>query len=96
MREGLITEENYENAVSYVEVAEELNLTDEEMAKQFSNKYYISLNDSNLLIAYAKNIMKMEVTGWNNIACTQINKAKQAIESKTTSLNGAKKLFYSA
>ncbi|MBR3116551.1 MAG: hypothetical protein IKF36_01595 [Bacilli bacterium] len=96
MREGLITEENYENAVSYVEVAEELNLTDEEMAKQFSNKYYISLNDSNLLIAYAKNIMKMEVTGWNNIACTQIHKAKQAIESKTTSLNGAKKLFYSA
>lgn len=94
-REGLLTPEAIDNAISFVEAYSITVTDDKELAKMYSERFGIELNYCNLLIAYAKTLIRQEVYGWNKAACSYENKAIEAVKSKKATLGKPKTLTLS-
>lgn len=95
---GYLPDGMLDDVVKYVKVEEDINddLTDEELAKKVSEKYRMELDESNLLIAYARYVNSMDIYMYIDDMCDEQNETVKDIEVKrknTSSLNNSKRLI---
>ena len=95
---GYLPDGMLDDVVKYVKVEEDINddLTDEELAKKVSEKYRMELDESNLLIAYARYVNSMDIYMYIDDMCDEQNETVKDIEVKrknTSSLNNTKRLI---
>ena len=95
--EGLISDEEYNDVVSYVRSEVEVMDDKEELEKKIVEKWDIELDDANLLIAYAKYLNSMAITRHYDYECDEQNETVKDIQvkrSNTSSLNNVNELIY--
>lgn len=94
--DGIVTEEQFNNIVTFVKQEIESEKSTDSIIKAVGADYDLNVDYSNLLVSYVKAEMSMSVTGWLDVRCAAMNKAEEAIieKSKTSSKDDVKKLVY--
>ena len=75
---GLVTDEQYDNIVTFVEKEQELGVEKDEIIKTAAADYDLEMDRSNILVSGAMAELSMSVYGWNRTMCSSFNSAKLA------------------
>ena len=95
--EKYLSQEQYDNIVSYVKKEVEIGVTDKEIVQGVSADYDLEMDYSNLIVAAIKAEMSMSSTSWHDIMCSyEAVSRKNAKKVNTESKNTVKKLIFNA